>query len=65
VLDCRSAFRYLREDALRKQLASDVYSPDRFRVLGQLPNVDGWYEAFDVQPKDRMYRAPKDRVRIW
>jgi putative endopeptidase len=30
-----------------------------------VPNVDAWYKAFDVQPGDKMYRAPEDRTRIW
>jgi putative endopeptidase len=30
-----------------------------------LRNVDAWYEAFDVQPGDRYYLTPEERVRIW
>jgi putative endopeptidase len=60
------AFRAkVRPEMLRKAALNDVHSADRFRVLGVLPNVDGWYEAFDVKPGDRMYRAPEERVRIW
>ena len=44
---------------------SDVHSPDRFRVNGPLPNIDAWYEAFKVQPGDKLYIKPEDRVRIW
>jgi len=54
-----------RPETLREQALSDPHSPDRFRVLGVLPNVDGWYEAFEVKPGDRMYRPPEKRVRIW
>jgi len=28
-------------------------------------NFDEWYEAFDVQPEDKLYLAPEDRIRIW
>jgi predicted metalloendopeptidase len=28
-------------------------------------NIDGFYEAFEVKPGDKMYRAPAERVRIW
>ncbi|MGE5722101.1 MAG: M13 family metallopeptidase, partial [Sphingomonadales bacterium] len=53
------------EDAIRRQTASDPHSWRKFRVLGPLPNVDAWYDAFAVKPGDRMYRAPGDRARIW
>jgi predicted metalloendopeptidase len=54
-----------RDGALRELVMSDVHSPDRFRVNGPLPNIDAWYEAFDVQPGDKLYIKPDDRVRIW
>jgi len=28
-------------------------------------NIDAWYRAFDVQPGDRLYLPPEQRVRIW
>lgn len=55
----------VRPAKLREAAVSDVHSSDKIRVLGVLPNVDGWYEAFDVKPGDRMYRPPAERVRIW
>ena len=54
-----------REGALRELVMSDVHSPDYFRVNGPLPNIDAWYSAFGVQPGDKMYIAPAERVRIW
>jgi putative endopeptidase len=54
-----------REDALRQQMVSDPHSPEKARIDGVVPNVDAWYRAFDVQPGDKMYRAPEDRTRIW
>jgi putative endopeptidase len=55
----------LRDDALRQQIASDPHSPAYYRVVGTLRNVDAWYAAFNVQPGDKMYVAPENRVRIW
>jgi putative endopeptidase len=55
----------VRPAKLREDAVSDVHSAAKFRVLGVLPNVDDWYEAFDVKPRDRMYRPPAERVRIW
>jgi putative endopeptidase len=54
-----------REGALRELVMSDVHSPDKFRVNGPLPNIDAWYSAFNVQPGDKLYLKPEERVRIW
>ncbi|MBS0364289.1 MAG: M13 family metallopeptidase [Proteobacteria bacterium] len=54
-----------RDGYLREQVLSDVHSPDNFRVNGSVPNVDEWYSAFGVQPGDKLYIAPAQRVRIW
>ena len=54
-----------RDGSLRELVMSDVHSPSRFRVNGPLPNIDAWYQAFNVQPGDKMYLAPEERVRIW
>lgn len=54
-----------RDDALRQQVTVGPHSPAEFRVIGPLRNVDAWYEAFDVQPGDRYYLTPEERVRIW
>ena len=54
-----------RDDAMRQQVTVGPHSPAEFRVIGPLRNVDAWYEAFDVQPGDKYYLAPADRVRIW
>jgi putative endopeptidase len=54
-----------REGALREQVMADVHSPDNFRVNGPLPNIDAWYAAFNIQPGDKLYIKPEDRVRIW
>ena len=54
-----------REDAVRQQVASDVHSPGRYRVIGPTRNVDAWYDAFGVKPGDKYYLKPDERVRIW
>ena len=54
-----------REDAIKTQVASDPHSPRRYRVIGPLRNLDGWYEAFGVGPDSKFYIAPEKRVRIW
>jgi putative endopeptidase len=54
-----------REEALRNQLMTDPHSPGMIRAFAPLSNIDAFYEAFNVKPGDKMYRAPKDRVKIW
>ena len=55
----------LRDDAIRKQVVSDPHSPRQYRVNGPVRNIDDWYSAYDVKPENKLYVAPKDRVRIW
>ena len=54
-----------REEALRTQIQNDPHSPAQYRANGPLVNVDAFYDAFNVEERDKMYVAPSDRVRIW
>jgi predicted metalloendopeptidase len=54
----------MTEGAMRAQLTGDIHAPDRYRVA-TVRNIDAWYEAFDVQPGQRLYLAPESRVRVW
>jgi putative endopeptidase len=51
--------------SIRQQIISDSHAPARYRVNGVVRNMDAWYKAFDVKPGDRLFLAPKNRVRIW
>jgi len=53
-----------REAALRQEVATDSHSPDEYRA-STVRNIDAWYNAFNVQPGEKLYLAPADRVRIW
>jgi len=53
-----------REAALRQQLLVDPHSPCPVRT-DVVRNMDAWYQAFGVQPGQKLYLAPADRVRIW
>ena len=55
----------VRDDAVRRQVASDPHSPRQFRVNGVVRNVDAWYELFQVTPAQKLYVKPEERVRIW
>ncbi len=55
----------VRDDSARQRIVSDPHSPPGARTDIPLRNIDAWYAAFHVGPGDKLYRAPKDRVRIW
>ncbi len=54
-----------RDEAVKQQVTTDPHSPAVFRVIGPVRNIDAWYKAFNVQPGDKYYLAPEDRVKIW
>ena len=55
----------VRDEELRRRILTDPHSPGRYRVLGVLSNMPEFYEAFEVEPSDPMYRAEDVRVKIW
>jgi len=54
-----------REAYARQMLKTDPHSLAMARVNAVVRNFDPWYKAFEVKPGDKLYLAPKDRVRIW
>lgn len=54
-----------RDEYVRSTLQTSVYLPAPLRANAAAANIDGFYEAFNVKPGDRLYRAPEARVRIW
>jgi len=56
--------RNYREANLRQRVLTDPHSPNEYRS-NIVRNMDPWYKAFNVQPGQKLYLAPADRVRIW
>jgi endothelin-converting enzyme/putative endopeptidase len=54
-----------REGDRRARLLTDPHSPAEYRVNGVVRNLDAWYKAFNVQPGDKLYLPPEQRVRVW
>tara|TARA_R110002050_G_scaffold289710_2_gene442633 strand:- start:62833 stop:64119 length:1287 start_codon:yes stop_codon:yes gene_type:complete len=54
-----------REDALKNQIKTDPHSPNMYRALQPLKNVDAFYKAFNIKETDSMYFEPSKRVKIW
>jgi putative endopeptidase len=55
----------IREQRLRNQVMTDPHSPAEFRVNGTVRNMPEWYEAFNVQPGQKLFLPPEQRVTIW
>jgi putative endopeptidase len=54
-----------RDGAMRQQVLSNPHSPPQFRVDGATRNNDAWYAAFNVQPGQKYYLPPDQRVHLW
>ncbi|WP_114228741.1 MULTISPECIES: M13 family metallopeptidase [Sphingomonas] len=54
----------MRPEALRARIATDGHAPGNFRAQ-TVRNVDSWYQAFGVQPGQKLFLAPNQRVKIW
>ncbi|WP_353138274.1 M13 family metallopeptidase [Pseudopedobacter sp.] len=48
-----------------RYILMDPHSPEQYRTIGPLVNMDEWYTAFDVRPGDKLYKKPEDRIKIW
>ncbi len=57
--------RKYREAEMVRRLLTDSHSPSSFRANGPVTNIDAFYEAFEVQNGDKLYKAPADRIKIW
>ncbi len=55
----------LKDELARVYINTDPHSPDKWRVFGPLSNFTPFYTAFDVKEGDKMYKAEKDRIKIW
>ena len=50
---------------LARAVNSDVHSPHIFRVNAALPMIDSWYDAFNIQPTDKMFIPKEKRALVW
>ncbi len=55
----------IKKERLSNLVMTDVHSPAKERVNGPVVNIPEFYEAFDIKPGDKMYRADSLRVSIW
>lgn len=55
----------IRDEEIRKRVKSDPHSLGKWRVNGQMPHMDAWYEAFGITEHDPMFIPKEERVTIW
>ena len=55
----------ITEAEIRNRTKSDPHALGKWRVNGTMPQLDTWYEAFNVTENDPMYIAPEKRVNVW
>jgi putative endopeptidase len=55
----------IRPENIRTHVKTDVHAPSPMRAWAPLTNLAQFYQAFDVKPGDKMYRADSVRVKIW
>ena len=54
----------MREPLMRRLVVTDGHAPSEYRA-DTVRNLDAWYAAFNVQPGQKLYLKPADRVRVW
>ena len=56
---------YVDAERLQDQLETDVHSANHNRVNGIVRLSDDWYTLFGVEPGDKLYVKPANRIKIW
>jgi len=46
-------------------ILTDPHSPGMYRCNAPISNMDSWYNAFNIQPGDKMYKPEAERIKIW
>lgn len=54
-----------RPEAAAQRILTDPHSPEQYRTMAPLTNIDAWYKAFNVKPGDKLYKKPEDRTKVW
>ncbi len=55
----------IRDEFLRQWVVAMPHAPPEYRANAAVSHLAAFYDAFNVTPSDRMYRAPDARVRVW
>ncbi len=55
----------VRPETQAQLILTDPHAPGEYRCNGPITNLDAWYQAFNVQPGTKLYKAPDQRIRVW
>ena len=55
----------IRDEEIQRLTKIDPHALGKWRVNGTMPQLDSWYEAFNITESDPMYIAPEKRVNVW
>ena len=55
----------IRPEEAQQRINTDPHSPAPARGNLPLTNIDAWYNAFSIQPSNKLYKKPEDRIKIW
>jgi putative endopeptidase len=55
----------IRRNELGRRLLTDPHGPSRYRANGPVSNLDAFYEAFEVEEGDTLWKPEHERIRIW
>ncbi|RYY25045.1 MAG: M13 family peptidase, partial [Chitinophagaceae bacterium] len=54
-----------KDEFMRMYVNTNSHSPARWRVNGPLMNFTPFYNAFNIQPGDKMYKPENQRITVW
>ena len=57
--------RKYRDAEMVNRLLTDPHSPAAYRANGPVTNFTPYYEAFNLQPGDGLFKPEAERIRIW
>jgi putative endopeptidase len=54
-----------RPESMKTQVLNNPHSTPQWRVDGPVSNLNAFYDAYNVQPTDKMYKPDSLRAHIW
>ena len=55
----------ITDQEILRRTKTDVHSLGRWRVNGALPQIDAWYEAFNITENNPMFIPKEKRADVW
>lgn len=53
------------EEFTVNQVKTDPHSPAQYRAFAPIINMDGFHDAWQTKPGDKMYKSKEERIKIW